>query len=73
MTEPGSSAPTLMEITEALSEERAGLTAALVEAFVERRHGLLLTQEEAGLSPAVSAGCPRARRARARWRRSSGR
>ena len=63
MTEPGSSAPTLMEITGALAEERAGLTSALVEAFVERRHGPLLTQQE--------APCPRCeRRLRAQASRS---
>ena len=47
MSEPGSCAPTLMEITAAMSQERSGLTAALVEAFVERRHGHFLAQEEA--------------------------
>ena len=63
MTEPGSSAPTLMEITGALAEERAGLTSALVEAFVERRHGPLLTQQE--------APCPKCeRRLRAQASRS---
>ena len=63
MTEPGSSAPTLMEITDAVSQERAGLTAALVAAFVERRHSPLLTQQE--------AACPRCeRRLRARPSRS---
>ncbi len=43
-----------MEITDAVSQERAGLTAALVEAFVERRHGPLLTQQE--------AACPKCER-----------
>lgn len=63
MSEPGSSAPTLMEITKALSDERAGLTSALVEAFVERRHGPLLRQQE--------APCPRCeRRLRAQASRS---
>ena len=47
MTQPGRGAPTLMEITDAVFQERAGLTAALVEAFVVRRHGPLLTQQEA--------------------------
>ena len=47
MSEPGSCAPTLMEITEAVFQERCGLTAALVEAFIERRHGPFLAQEEA--------------------------
>ena len=47
MSERGSCAPTLMEITAAMSQERSGLTAALVEAFVERRHGHFLAQEEA--------------------------
>ncbi len=47
MSERGSSPPTLMEITEALSQERCGLTAAWVEAFVERRHGPYWAQEEA--------------------------
>ena len=47
MSERGSCPPTLMEITAAMSHERSGLTAALVEAFVERRHGPFLTQEEA--------------------------
>lgn len=54
MTQPGSCAPTLMEITDAVSQERAGLTAALVAAFVERRHGSLLTQQE--------AACPKCER-----------
>ncbi len=63
MSEPAKGAPTLMEITEALAEERAGLTSALVEAFVERRHGPLLTQQE--------APCPKCeRRLRARRSRS---
>ena len=47
MSERGSCPPTLMEITAAMSQERSGLTAALVEAFVERRHGHFLAQEEA--------------------------
>ena len=47
MSERGSCPPTLMEITEAMSQERSGLTAALVEAFIERRHGQFLVQEEA--------------------------
>ena len=52
-----------MEITGALAEERAGLTSALVEAFVERRHGPLLTQQE--------APCPKCeRRLRAQASRS---
>lgn len=54
MTQPGRGAPTLMEITDAVSQERAGLTSALVEAFVERRHGPLLTQQE--------AACPKCER-----------
>ena len=54
MTERGSSPPTLMEITAAMSQERSGLTAALVEAFIERRHGPFLTQEE--------AACPKCER-----------
>ena len=54
MTERGSSPPTLMEITAAMSQERSGLTAALVEAFIERRHGQFLTQEE--------AACPKCER-----------
>ena len=54
MSERGSCAPTLMEITEAVSQERCGLTAALVEAFIERRHGPFLTQEE--------AACPKCER-----------
>ena len=54
MTERGSCAPTLMEITAAMSQERSGLTAALVEAFVERRHGHFLAQEE--------AACPKCER-----------
>ena len=47
MSERGSCAPTLLEITASMSQERSGLTAALVEAFVERRHGHFLAQEEA--------------------------
>ena len=47
MTDSGAAAPTLMEITGAVSQERAGLTAALVEAFVERRYGQFLVQQEA--------------------------
>ena len=47
MTDSGARAPTLMEITGAISQERAGLTAALVEAFVERRYGSFLVQQEA--------------------------
>ncbi len=47
MSARGSCAPTLMEITAAMSQERSGLPAALVEAFVERRHGHFLAQEEA--------------------------
>ena len=47
MSERGSGPPTLMEITAAMSQERSGLTAALVEAFIERRHGQFLVQEEA--------------------------
>ena len=39
MTEPGSSPPTLMDLTEAVSQQRSVFTSALVEAFVERRHG----------------------------------
>ena len=54
MSEHGSGPPTLMEITEAVSQERSGLTAALVEAFVERRHRPLLAQEE--------AACPKCER-----------
>ena len=54
MTQPGSSAPTLMEITDAVSQERSVLTTALVEAFVERRHGHFLAQEE--------AACPKCER-----------
>ena len=54
MSEPGSCAPTLMEITEAVSQERCGFTAALVEAFIERRHGPFLAQEE--------AACPKCER-----------
>ena len=54
MTEHGSTPPTLMEITEAVSQERSGLTAVLVEAFIERRHGPLLAQEE--------AACPKCER-----------
>ena len=53
MSEHGS-CPTLMEITEAVSQERSGLTAALVEAFIERRHRPLLAQEE--------AACPKCER-----------
>ena len=47
MSARGSCPPTLLEITAAMSQERSGLTAALVEAFVERRHGHFLAQEEA--------------------------
>ena len=47
MSARGSCPPTLMEITAAMSQERSGLPAALVEAFVERRHGHFLAQEEA--------------------------
>ena len=47
MSERGSCPPTLLEITASMSQERSGLTAALVEAFVERRHGHFLAQEEA--------------------------
>ena len=54
MTERGSCAPTLMETTAAMSQERSGLTAASVEAFIERRHGPFLTQEE--------AACPKCER-----------
>ena len=36
-----------MGITDAVSRERAGLTVALVDASIERRHGPLLTQQEA--------------------------
>ena len=57
------SVPTLMEITESVSHERSGLMSALVEAFVERRHGHYLVQEE--------ADCPQcSRRLRARPSRS---
>ena len=57
------SLPTLMEITESVSHERSGLTSALVEAFVERRHGHYLVQE--------AADCPQcSRRLRARPSRS---
>lgn len=55
MTEPTSSPPTLMDLTQAVQEQRSGFTAALVEAFVERRHGHYLVQEE--------AVCPRCERA----------
>ena len=52
-----------MEITEAVSQERSGLTAAVVEAFIERRHGQFLAQEE--------AACPKCERVlRARPSRS---
>ena len=54
MTEPGSSPPTLMDLTEAVSQERSVFTAALVEAFVARRHGHYLLQDE--------AVCPRCER-----------
>ena len=54
MTEPGSSPPTLMDLTEAVSQQRSVFTSALVEAFVERRHGHYLRQEE--------AVCPRCER-----------
>ena len=54
MTERGSSPPTLLEITAAMSQERCGLTAALVEAFIERGHGPFLAQEE--------AACPKCER-----------
>ena len=47
MTDADARAPTLMEITGAISQERAGLTAAWVEAFVERRYGSFLVQQEA--------------------------
>ena len=47
MTDSGARAPTLMEITGAVTQERAGLTSALVEAFVERRYGSFLVQQEA--------------------------
>ena len=47
MTEPGSSPPTLMDLTEVVSQERGVLTVALVEAFVERQHGPYLVQAEA--------------------------
>ena len=53
MSEPGSSPPTLMEIT-----------AALVEAFVERRHGPFLAQEEAACPKCE--GLVRARPSRSR-------
>ena len=72
MTQPGRGAPTLMEITDAVSQERAGLTSALVEAFVERRHGPLLTQQEAAC-PKCERRCRRGLRARARWKPSWGR
>ena len=63
MSEHGSTPPTLMEITEAVSQERSGLTAAVVEAFIERRHGQFLAQEE--------AACPKCERVlRARPSRS---
>jgi hypothetical protein len=53
MSEPGSSPPTLLEIT-----------AALVEAFVERRHGPFLAQEEAACPKCE--GLVRARPSRSR-------
>ena len=63
MSEHGSTPPTLMEITEAVSQERSGLTAAVVEAFIERRHGQFLAPEE--------AACPKCERVlRARPSRS---
>ena len=63
MSEHGSTPPTLMEITEAVSQEHSGLTAAVVEAFIERRHGQFLAQEE--------AACPKCERVlRARPSRS---
>ena len=54
MTESGSAGPTLMDLTAAVLQERAGLTGGLVEAFIERRYGSYLVQEEA-----VCPGCRR--------------
>ena len=59
MSEPTSSPPRLMDLTQAVQEQRSGFTAALVEAFVERRHGHYLVQEEA-----VCPRCERALKAR---------
>jgi len=59
MPEPEFSPPTLMDLTQAVQEERSGFTSALVEAFVERRHGQYLVQEEA-----VCPQCDRALKAR---------
>ena len=39
MSESTSSPPRLMDLTQAVQEQRSGFTAALVQAFVERRHG----------------------------------
>lgn len=47
MQQLGSSPPTLMELSETVLQERAGLTGALVAAFIERQHGPYLLQEEA--------------------------
>jgi len=53
-TEPGASPPTLMDLTEAVFQERSGFTGALVKAMVEHRHGQYLVQE--------AATCPRCER-----------
>ena len=45
--ESGTRPLTLMELVEAVRQERAGFTAALVEAYVERLHTQHLTQDQA--------------------------
>ena len=77
MTDADARASTLIEITEAVSLERAGLHRGpfLVEAFVERRYGSFLGPQEATCPQCerIPAGAPllspAGRRARARWRR----
>lgn len=59
MTDPAFSPPTLMDLTQAVQEHRSGFTAALVEAFVERRHGHYLVQ-----AAAVCPVCERTLKAR---------
>ena len=72
MSERGSCAPTLLEITAAMSQERSGLTAAFLEALVEafageRRHGhFLVPLPRRGGLPQVEPGLLRARPSRSR-------
>ena len=72
MADSAARAPTLMKITEAVSQEGAGLTAALVEALVERPTDRFWCNKK---RPAlrVSASCGCGRRVGARWRRCWGR